>query len=69
MDKNINPDLTEVLKKYAEIWVALNKSLSKVISSGKTPQKALKKAQKEGYSDPYILWAANNYGANVPNYR
>ena len=47
-------DWTKLYKNYKGFWVTLKDDEVTVISKAKTPQEALKLAEKKGYSDPYI---------------
>lgn len=48
-------DFTEIVKKYKGKWVGLTEDEKKVISSGKSAQETLEKAQKEGYKNPILF--------------
>lgn len=47
-------DWTKLYSKYKGLWVALKDDEITVVGKGKTPEEALKVAQKNGYSDPYL---------------
>lgn len=53
MRTNIN--LTKVFDKYKGLWVTLDKSLKKVISSNKNAEKAYKEALDKGYKKPTLF--------------
>lgn len=48
-------DLTQIYLEYKGLWVALNGSLKKVISSGKDAKKVYDKAIKKGYKEPVMF--------------
>jgi len=53
MKMNIN--LTKVFDRYKGLWVALDGSLKKVISSDKNAEKAYKEALDKGYKKPTLF--------------
>lgn len=53
MRTNIN--LTKVFNKYKGLWVTLDRSLKKVISSNKNAEKAYKEALDKGYKKPTLF--------------
>lgn len=55
-------DTSEFHKVFGEyigqhIYLALNKSQTEIIATGKTPLQAIKKAHKRGYKHPIIIIA------------
>lgn len=51
----MNTNLTKVFDKYRGLWVALDESLKKVISSNKNAEKAYKQAIEKGYKKPTLF--------------
>lgn len=47
-------DMTKIYKKYAGMWVALDKSRTKALATGKTARQALRASQKKGIRNPII---------------
>ena len=47
-------DWTKLYSKYKGFWVTLKDDEVTVISKGRTPQEALKLAEKKGYPNPYL---------------
>jgi hypothetical protein len=47
-------DMTKIYKKYAGMWVALDKSRTKALATGKTAKEALQAAKKQGIRNPII---------------
>jgi len=58
-------DLTRVLAKYSDRWVALSRDERRVIASGKTPREALTHAHTKGEKDPILMWAPKEHGAYI----
>ena len=60
-------DLTELIRPYAKenLWLALNKSLNKVLATGKTMKEAIDNAKKGNSEKPVIMQAVQNYSAYV----
>ncbi len=60
-------DLTELIRPYAKenLWLALNKSLNKVLATGKTMKEAIDNAKKGSSEKPVIMQAVQNYSAYV----
>lgn len=63
--KEIN--LTELVKPYAKdnLWLALNKSLNKVLATGRTMKEAIENAKRNGDEKPVIMQAVQNYSTYV----
>lgn len=53
MKMSIN--LTKIYEKYKGLWVALDASLEKVITSGTDADKVYKDAVKKGYKKPTLF--------------
>ena len=47
-------DWTKIYKKYKGLWVALKDDHKTVVASGKTPEEALKLANKKGFISPFL---------------
>ena len=58
-------DLSKVLAKYRNCWVALSRDERKVIASGKTPKEALTQARLKGEADPILMWAPKEHSAYI----
>ena len=58
-------DLTKILAKYANCWIALSADERRVVASGKHPQQALKKAKAKGERDPIMMWAPKEHSAYI----
>lgn len=50
-----NANLTKVFNNYKGLWVALDKSLKKVVSSSKSAERAYKEAVEKGYQKPTLF--------------
>lgn len=50
-----NTNLTKIFNKYKGLWVALDESLHKVISSNKSADKVYKKAVEKGCKKPTLF--------------
>lgn len=50
-------DLTRVLARYGNCWVALAFDESHVVASAKHPRQALRRARAKGELDPILMWA------------
>ncbi len=52
-------DISEVYGEYIgkKIFLAINKTRTRVIATGKTPQSAYENAEREGYKYPIIMLA------------
>ncbi|PIR79906.1 MAG: hypothetical protein COU25_02835 [Candidatus Levybacteria bacterium CG10_big_fil_rev_8_21_14_0_10_35_13] len=50
-----NTNLTKVFEKYKGLWITLDDSLKKVISSNKNAEKAYKEAIEKGYKKPTLF--------------
>lgn len=51
----MSKDLTEIYKNYKGLWVALDSTLSKVLSSDRSVKKAHDEAVKNGYRIPTLF--------------
>ena len=58
-------DLSKVLVKYANCWVALSADERRVLAAAKSPQEALKKAHAKGERDPILMWAPTKHRAYI----
>jgi len=60
-------DLTELIRPYAKdsLWLALNKSLNRVLATGKTMKEAIDNAKKGSSEKPVIIQAVQNYSTYV----
>ncbi len=58
-------DLSKVLGKHANCWVALSADERHVIATAKHPQQALKKAHAKGERDPILMWAPKEHSAYI----
>ena len=47
-------DWTTIYEEYKGLWVALKDDEQTVVGSGKTLQKALEEASKNGYDEPIV---------------
>ena len=56
-------DLSKVLKKYSNEWIALEPQKMKVVASGKEPKKVLEESRKRGVARPVLTRAPQSYGA------
>ena len=64
--KEIN--LTKILKPYLNknLWVALNRSQTKVLASGKTINEVVDSAKKISNEKPILMRTKQEYGTYVP---
>lgn len=51
----VNSNLTKIFNNYKGLWVALDLSLKKVISSDKKAEKVYQDAIKKGYQKPTLF--------------
>ncbi len=51
----MNANLTKIFDKYKGLWVVLDVSLKKVISSNKSAERAYKEAIDKGYKKPTLF--------------
>ena len=51
----MNTDFTKIFDKYKGLWIVLDDSLKKVISSNKNAEKAYKEALEKGYKKPTLF--------------
>jgi len=63
--KTKSSDLSEVLKKYSNKWLALDESTKKVVSSGQSPKEVLDDARKKGVEHPVLTKAPKDYGTYI----
>lgn len=66
MKKTINPaDLSRILKKYSNEWIALSNDQRRVLGRGKHPRDAYKKAVAKGEDKPILLRAPKDFGTYI----
>ena len=58
-------DLSKVLTRYTNCWVALSRDEKRVLASAKHPKEALRKAQIKGERDPILMWAPKEHTAYI----
>lgn len=58
-------DLSKLLARHANCWVALSADERHVIATAKHPQQALKKAHAKGERDPILVWAPKEHRAYI----
>ena len=58
-------DFTPIYKKYKGKWVAMDKTFTKVVVSGKTSSTVYQKAKKMGYKVPNIFKVPSNLTAFI----
>ncbi|MBI4355730.1 MAG: hypothetical protein HY597_04715 [Candidatus Omnitrophica bacterium] len=58
-------DLSKLLVKHTNCWVALSADERRVVASAKHPRQALKKAQARGERDPILMWAPREHSAYI----
>lgn len=58
-------NLAKVLKGYTSGWVSISKDYRKVLASGKTLNILIKKLEKMGIPDGYLMRAAKDYSGYV----
>ena len=59
-------DLTKVIKKYKDGWLALSPDYKRVVGHGKTIKKAVGEAETHGVKEPILMRAAKSYGPIAP---
>lgn len=59
-------DLTKVIKKYTNGWIALSPDYKKVVGHGKSIKVVVSQAQSKGVEDPILMRAAKSYGPVAP---
>ena len=55
-------DLTKLIKKYTEGWIALSPDYKKVVGHGLSINKAITEAESKGFKHPVLMRAAKTYG-------
>jgi hypothetical protein len=62
-------NLSELIKPYAKenLWLALNKSLDRVLATGRTMKEAIDNAKKNSSEKPVIIRAVQDYSAYILN--
>lgn len=58
-------NLVKVLKGYTSGWVSISRDYKKVIASGKTFSVLLKKLDRMGNPDGYLMKAAKDYSGYI----
>ena len=58
-------DLSKILAKHANCWVALSADERRVVAAAKSPQEALKRAHAKGERDPILMWAPKEHSAYI----
>ena len=58
-------DLSETLKKYSNVWLALDPTTMRVVASGKKTESVLSAAKRSGVSHPVLTRAPKDYGAYI----
>lgn len=58
-------NLVKTLKGYTSGWVSISRDYKKVIASGKTLDNVLRKLEKMGNPDGYLMKAAKNYSGYI----
>lgn len=61
----IKANLAQVLKDYTSGWVSISKDYKKVLASGRTLATVIKKLEKMGSPDGYLMKAAKDYSGYV----
>jgi len=63
-------DLTKILKPYVnkDIWVALNRSQTRVLASGKTINEVVESAKKISNEKPILMRTKQEYESYAPCY-
>ena len=47
-------DMTPIIKKYPGYFVALTYDRKRVLGKGRTPEEAIREANRKGYKDPIL---------------
>jgi len=47
-------DMTPIIKKYPGYFVALSYDRNRVLGKGRTPEEAIREANRKGYKDPIL---------------
>ena len=59
------PNLAKILKGYTSGWISISKDYKKILASGKTLKILIKKLNKMGSPEGYVMKAAKNYSNYV----
>jgi hypothetical protein len=62
----IGVDFSELAKRYAGRWVALDPDTYVVVSVGESAEEVLDEANRKGLDEPIITHVVENYAAFVP---
>lgn len=60
-----NVDLSKTLKRYSNVWLALDPKSMKVVSLSKEPKTALDQAYKKGVDSPILTRVPKDYGTYI----
>lgn len=60
-----NNNFVQLLKPYNKKWVAISPDGKKIVGSGCTPKEAANKAKEEGYKNPVLTLASDNYAYSI----
>lgn len=58
-------NLVKILQGYTSGWVSISRDYNKVITSGKTLNIVLRKLEKMGNPDGYLMKAAKDYSGYI----
>ena len=58
-------DLSKTLKKYSNVWLALDPTTMRVVAAGKKTESVLSDAKRIGVSHPVLTRAPKDYGAYI----
>jgi hypothetical protein len=59
-------DFSELARKYAGLWVAMDPDTYEVVSSGDNAETVLDEANKKGLDEPLVTFVVENHAAFVP---
>lgn len=59
-------DLTKIIRKYKNGWLALSPDYSKVVGSGASIKSVLDQAEANGFSKPILMKASKSYAPIAP---
>ena len=65
MEKLQIMDLSKILDRYSDEWVAISEDERKVVGSGKKLKEALEEAKKHGVNSPIVTKVPKKYGSYV----
>jgi len=58
-------DLSKILKKYSNEWLALSSDQKRVLGRGNHPRDAYRKAKAKGEDRPILLRAPKDFGTYI----